>query len=384
MSREEMRIVIRGDRPRIAVIRLGALGDCVYTFPLVSALKARFPHSEITWVVEEQHQDVPRLHPGVNEVIAIETKGWRRDFRVGRLRELAEGVVALRRSFAARDFEIALDPQGLIKSGVIAWLTCAPVRVGFGSAACRERGNTFFTTHRINAPVDGHIVRKNLSLLAPFGIRVESPDFGIHLSQDAKAKIRSLHQQVVIGREGRLVGIHPGVGHPRKRWDAVRYAKVGDQLHEQKGVRVILTAGPGEEAMVRQVASQMRSAPVVMPPLRVGELAALLSQYDLLIAGDTGPLHLAAAMGCRTVAIYGPSDPVRVAPFGEEHWVLKKACPCGWTPELHFNRHCAAVPCLEAITTEEVVLAAKALLERPSAVIGGCRGLSPGTQTILR
>lgn len=353
----EGRITIHGERPRVALIRLGAMGDCVYTFPLVSALKARFPKSEMAWIVETQNQEIPRLHPGVDEVIAVDTKGWRRGFLAGRLGRMVEEFGAVRQSLKARDFDIALDPQGLIKSGAIAWLTGAPVRIGLARDACREGMNTWFTTHRVDSP-DGHIVRKNLSLLTPLEMVIGSPDFGIRVPRDAEAKIHAILQQAGIRQNDRVVGIHPGVGHPRKRWDPYRYAQVGDRLQEGEGARVIFTAGPGEDTLVNEVTSHMRTRPVVIPALRTGELAALLSRYDLLIAGDTGPLHLAAALGCHTVAIYGPSDPVRVAPVGEGHRILKKACACGWTPRLHFNRHCPDVPCLRAITVEEVVAAA--------------------------
>ncbi|MGH7410135.1 MAG: glycosyltransferase family 9 protein, partial [Candidatus Methylomirabilis sp.] len=282
---------------------------------------------------------------------------WRGESLSGWLGGMAGEIGAIRRSLKAKHFDIALDPQGLIKSGVIAWLTSAPVRIGLARVACREGMNTLFTTHRVDSP-DGHIVRKNLSLLTPLGIVVGSPDFGIRVSHEAEARVASLLKEAGLGPGDRLVGIHPGVGHPRKRWDPDRYAQVGDRLQEGEGARVILTAGPGEDALVSHVASRMRTSPVVIPLLRAAELAALLSRYDLLIAGDTGPLHLAAALGCHTVAIYGPSDPVRVAPVGKGHQVLKKACACGWTPELHFNRRCRDVPCLGAITVDEVLAAA--------------------------
>ncbi len=369
-SRNERRIMIRGDRPRIALIRLGAMGDCIYTFPLVSSLRARFPRAEIVWIVGAEYQEIPRLHPGVDEVIVVDSKRWRREIRSGRLGAVVEEIRAMRRLWAAKPFDIALDPQGLVKSGAIAWLTRATVRVGFARAACREGMNTLFTTHRVVSPPDGHIVRKNLSLLAPFDSDVWSgrPDFGIRVPHEAEAKIASLLQPAGIRSEDRLIGIHPGVGHSSKRWDPDRYAQVGDRLQQRGAARVILTAGPGEEALVSRVALQMRSAPIVIPPLRANELAALLSRCDLLIAGDTGPLHLAAALGCPTVALYGPSDPVRVAPVGHRHQILKKPCVCGWEPGLYFNRRCPDVPCLGAIAVEEVVAAALSLLASPSGV----------------
>lgn len=367
VSRGERRIEIWGDRPRVALIRLGAMGDCVYTFPVVSALKARFPEGEIVWIVEARNQDIPRLHPGVDEVIVVDTKRWRQGLFSGMFGRVAEEAGAIRRSLRQRTFDIALDPQGLIKSGAIAWLTQAPVRIGFARVACREGMNVLFTTRRVEPP-DGHIVRKNLSLLAPLGVKVQSPDFGIRVTGDAEARILAMLQQAGIGQGDQVVGIHPGVGHHRKRWDPDRYAQVGDRLQDREGARVILTAGPGEEALARRVASRMRIGPVIMPPLRAEELAAFLSRCDLFIGGDTGPLHLAAALGCRTVAIYGPSDPIRVAPAGEGHSVHKKQCPCGWKPGLYFNRHCPDVPCLGAITVDEVAASATAMLESRSGV----------------
>lgn len=368
MPGSALRIEALGERPRVALVRLGAMGDCIYTFPLVSALKDRFPGAEVTWIVDARNQDLPRLHPGVDRVTAVDTHGWRRDLRAGRLARAAGEIRAVRRGWAAERFEVALDPQGSIKSGVIAWLTRAPVRVGFSMAACREGMNVLFTTHRVGPPLEEHIVGKNLSLLAPLGIRPGKPVFGIRPPREAGARTTSLLQAGGIGPQGRVVGLHPGAGDPRKRWDPDRYARVGDWLQEGHGVRVVLTAGPGEEGVAAQVASRMRRAPVVLSSLRVGELAALLSRYRLLVAGDTGPLHLAAALGCPTVAIYGPSDPVRVAPVGNGHRVLKKPCPCGWKPGLYFNRRCPDVPCLGAVTVEEVAAAAGAVLEAGSAL----------------
>ena len=127
--------------------------------------------------------------------------------------------------------------------------------------------NVLFTTHRVEAP-NRHIVRKSLSLLTPLGMKVQSPDFGVRVSRDAEAKILTTLQQAGIGPGDQVGGIHPGVGHHRKRWDPDRYAQGGDRLQEREGARVVLTAGPGEDALARRMASQMRIGPVVLPPVR--------------------------------------------------------------------------------------------------------------------
>jgi lipopolysaccharide heptosyltransferase I len=362
MTETVRRVVEATERPRIALIRLGAMGDCVYAFPLVTALKASIPGARVTWIVEEEHRDVPALHPGVDDLIVVETRRWRREARAGRLGAVVAGIAAVRARSRSAAFDLALDAQGLLKSGAIAWFTAAPVRVGFPWADCREGWSSLFTTHRVDPDPDAHIVHKNLSLLAPLGIRVEVPEFGIRVPDRAAAAVASLLRERGIRAADRLVAMHPGGGHPCKRWASGRFAEVADQLQRRHGVRALLTCGPGEEGIVAEVASRMRTRATAVPPLPVAVLAALLARCDLAIAGDTGPLHLAAALGCATVAIYGPSDPVRVAPVGSRHRVLKQPCACGWRPGIHFNRRCPDVPCLDAVSASDVVAAATALL----------------------
>jgi ADP-heptose:LPS heptosyltransferase len=172
-------------------------------------------------------------------------------------------------------------------------------------------------------------------------------------------------------REPRTVLLHPGTGHPAKRWHLSRFIEVAERLGSRPGVRVVWTAGPDEHTLLQSVAERLPGSLVVTPP-GIGTLAALVRRCHLVIAGDTGPLHLAAALGSRTVALYGPSDPLRAGPAGSGHQILKHPCPCGWTPGPFFNRRCPDPPCMQAIQVEEVLAAADRQLESPA-------GISPRT-----
>lgn len=337
-----------GSAPRIALVKLGALGDVVYAFPLVAALKAQWPNARLTWIVEARLADLPRLHPGVDEVVTVDTRGWRAALRQGRLGAAWSGVGAFVRSVAGR-FDVTIDAQGLLKSAAVTWLTRAPIRVGFAPGDCRERGNAWAMTHHA-APVGAvHALTRNLSLPAALGARVGAPrfDFRVPASDEAWAS-------ALVQAGSPVVTVHPGAGHPGKRWPLERWLTLGERL-SASGCRVMIVTGPEDRAAVAEAVKAMPRAVAVASPPTVGALAALLRHAAVAVAGDTGPLHLAAALGRRTVGVYGPSDPVIAAPFGDGRRVIKHACACGWRPGPSFNRRCAeSFACMQAIEVDEV------------------------------
>jgi lipopolysaccharide heptosyltransferase I len=333
-----------GPAPRIALVKLGALGDVVNAFPLVSALKAEWPGARVTWIVEARLAELPRLHPRVDEVVTVDTRAWRADVRRGRLGGAWSGVRDFARSVAGR-FDVAIDAQGLLKSAAVTWLTRARVRVGFAAGDCRERGNGWVMSRRAEPIGAVHAVTKNLALLGALGVRSGAPTFEIRVPASDEAWASAYTPAVTI---------HPGAGHPGKRWPLDRWLALSDRL-SGTGRRVVLVTGPEDRAAVAAAVAAMASAPAVAAPPTVGALAALLRRTAVAVAGDTGPLHLAAALGRRTVGVYGPSDPVTAAPFGEKSRVRKHPCACGWRPAPSFNRRCAAsFACMRAIEVGEV------------------------------
>jgi lipopolysaccharide heptosyltransferase I len=335
----------------------------MYAFPLVSALKAARPAARLTWIVEERFRDVPRLHPAVDQVMTVDTRRWRRQLLSGSWAAVWGELVEFRRQVRGC-FDVVLDAQGLVKSAAAAWLTKAPVRIGFAPGDCRESASAWGMTHHA-APVGAvHIVQKNMGLLAVLGLPTHEIRFQVATQPADDWWVHDLWALHRIGPRDRVVVLHPGTGHPAKRWEFPRFMDLAGRLASWPDLRIVWTVGPEERGLLDGVVDRLPRSFVVTPP-GIGTLAALLRRCSLVIAGDTGPLHLAAALGRPTVALYGPSDPLRAGPAGSGHQILKHPCPCGWTPGPFFNRNCADPPCMKAIEVEEVLAAAERVLGAP-------------------
>lgn len=342
------------------MIKLGALGDVVYAFPLVSAVKAHRPKARLTWIVEARLADLPRLHPGVDEVVTVDTRLWRDLLRRGRWASAWSEFRVFSRGVAGR-FDLAIDAQGLLKSGVAARLTRAPIRVGFASSDCRERANAYCMTHHAAPVGPAHALEKNRGVLAALGIPSGDARFEIRIPESDQTWARAWIDAHAGGSAEALTTLHPGAGHPGKRWPLERWLAVAERL-SGAGRRVVIVAGPEDRTAISEAVKTMPLPTTVATPPTVGALAALLKRAETVIAGDTGPLHLAAALGVRAVAVYGPSDPATAAPVGTGHTVIKHPCACGWVPGPSFNRRCAAgFACMREIQVDEVVRAAGAV-----------------------
>jgi len=294
------------DLTSILVFRLSALGDVIHTIPAVMALKNALPEANVGWVVERPYRDLVRTVTGV-ETIPVSMKKWGRAFVSSR-----GEMFAARASM--RGFDVAVDFQGLIKSASLAWVSRARVRYGFDRDAIREGPAGVFLNRRVSVDPALHIVEQNLALARAVVPSIESVpevDFA-PFAADPSGKLRELKDSVVLV---------PGAGGPDKQWPPERFGEVARRIGDR---RVIAVWGPDEEALAAATGCE------VAPPTDLRELAWLLRHARLVIAGDTGPLHLAAALGTRVVALFGPTDPRRNGPYGQlgnvvETWSTAKS-----------------------------------------------------------
>jgi lipopolysaccharide heptosyltransferase I len=293
-------------RTSVLVFRLSALGDVIHTIPAVVALKNALPEANVGWVVERPYRDLVRTVTGV-ETIPVSMKKWGRAFVSSR-----GEMFAARASM--RGFDVAVDFQGLIKSASLAWVSRARVRYGFDRDAIREGPAGVFLNRRVSVDPTLHIIEQNLALaraVAPTIGSVPEVDFA-SFAADPSGKLRELTDSVVL---------LPGAGRPDKQWPPERFGEVARRIGDR---RVIAVWGPDEEALAAATGCE------VAPPTDLRELAWLLKNARLVIAGDTGPLHLAAALGTRVVALFGPTDPGRNGPYGQlgnvvETWSTTKS-----------------------------------------------------------
>jgi lipopolysaccharide heptosyltransferase I len=292
---------------RIVLTRLSALGDIVHTWPLADALAAGPEPVELAWVVEEPFLPLVATHPAVTEAIPVATRRWRRHpFAAATRREFAAARAALRR-FGA---ELALDPQGLVKSAVWAALSGAGERVGLDHAHRREAlAGAWYTRTLSPDPGARHVVDVNLSMLAALGRRPPTgaaPDGRFLLGEGARGGAE---------RTAGRVALLPATGGAGKSWPAASFAGLGRKA-AAAGLSPLVVWGPGERALAEEVAAAAGGGVALAPPTSIPEMAALLSRCAAVVGGDTGPVHLAAALGVPTVAVFVATDPARNGPRG--------------------------------------------------------------------
>ncbi|NIQ00109.1 MAG: hypothetical protein GWM98_06535 [Nitrospinaceae bacterium] len=335
---------------KILVLKLSSLGDVVHTLPAVRTLRANHPDAFIAWMIEERYRDLLLQNPDVDEVIPVRLKHWRQHWNGRTLGEIRGFLNHLR----SRRFDTVIDLHGLIKTGVLAWVSGAPERIGFPRDLCKEKWNTWFTNRR--GPCSGpgtHVVDLNLDLVQQAGgKRRWAEPHPFQVPEADRLRVQTFWDAHPELTARPVVGVNPGVGFATKEWTLERFAQLADRIIETLGYSVLLTWGPGEEDKVRRIQERMQGPAWVAPPTSLLESIALYRHLALFVSCDSGPLHLCAGLGIPTVSLFGPTDPARNGAFGPRnravHHVLscsfcwKKRCPLG-TRE-----------CMDRISVDEV------------------------------
>lgn len=354
-------------RLRILIVRLSAIGDIVHALPVLAALRAARPKAHIGWLVEGLSAPLLDDHPHLDEVFVFQ-KRWRKNWNGGLLNPEARALMA---RVKAQRWDVTIDLQGLARSGLLAWMAGAPVRVGFAGPDAREF-NWVFNNRRLAPPAGArHVVQRNLSLLRALKIDAAADTRGVIAIHDDERD--ALHTRLVrecgAAPDDRFVAINPGAGWASKRWPAALYARAGADIARRTGLRPLVLWGPGEEALRDGVAEGLRAAgidPVVAPPTRIRELAVAISLCSLFLGGDTGPSHIAGALGVPTVSVFGASDghrnrpwPLRAGPMIQREDL--SCVPC-WKTECPLKGD-AHLACLTGLDPERVADAAVAMVE---------------------
>jgi lipopolysaccharide heptosyltransferase I len=283
---------------RFLVVRLGSLGDILHTFPAVAALRRSFPAAEIIWLTHPRWKFLVGTSGLASEVWTVETRAWTS------LREVIRG---LRRS----SFSAAIDYQGLWKSAMLPLFGAVPKRIGFSSATVREFGVPLLYTECVKT-TKAHIAEQNGDLSLRAGAQRGVAPVSLEIpAEDRAAVCTRLRAQGL----DRYIVLSPGGGWRSKCWPAERFGALCSKLRESLGLRAIVNAGPGDDDLAAAVVRTSGDAAPVVHHGSLGELMALLRGAVCAVAGDTGPLHLAAAIGTPLVALFGPTDPARNGPY---------------------------------------------------------------------
>jgi heptosyltransferase-1 len=340
----------------LLIVRLGAMGDVIHTLAAVAALRAALPRTRIGWIIEQRWRellcakDSPRsgprgpARPLVDFVHVVDTKGWRKSpFS----RETRRQMAAVRKELIGEHYELAVDFQGAVKSAILSRFA----KSNLGAEHPRETPARMMYKTRVPTP-GAHVIEHYHSLaeaVAGKPLAPASAEFPQEDSADANIATQ-------LSKNSEVVLINPGAGWEAKQWPAEQYGEVARALSAD-GYTVLVNFGPGEEELASAI--QEASKKTVVPiSCFLAELIAFTRRAKLFIGGDTGPLHLAAALHIPVVAIFGPTDPVRNGPYGTKSIVLRN--PASRTSLSHTSD---PDPGLLRITPDEVIFAARALLQ---------------------
>jgi lipopolysaccharide heptosyltransferase I len=323
--------VTRWTRPlRVAIVRLTSLGDVVHTLPVAHALREHHPEAYIVWIAEEREQSLLHGNPAVDEVVTAPTRRWRHELRspAGAVRVLRE-YRQIRRRLRSLHLDVAIDVQGFLKSSIFLRLVGAPVRIGFGWASARDPLTTFFTTDRVAPPSAArHIVDQNLCLLQPLGIAEGPVVFPLPAPALSLAEVRARLGALGLPADDRLVVLLPATRGPAKQWSPTAYRELALRLIARGSTSVLLLGGPGEESLLERIARGLTGAPIfALTPRPILDLMAFLGQAHLVIGNDTGPLHLAAALGVPSLGLFGPTNAARNGPYGRRTASIQSPTP---------------------------------------------------------
>ncbi len=318
---------------RILIIKPSSLGDIIHSLPVLNSLKKCFPHSRIHWVVARNFAELLEDHPMIDRLWIIDKDRWKEPLSFfSNLKEL----LRLRRGLRAEKFDMVIDLQGLLRSGIIAALTGSALRIGFKEA---REGSTLFYTHQIEGGRTLHAVERYLNVLPFTGCSVKEIDFPLP-ERVLSPEFRDLCKED-------YAVIAPGARWTTKRWPPERFGEIAKRLP----FKTLIIGSLAEADLATEVVrSSNGKALSLAGKTNLKDLVEIIRNSRLLLSNDSGPVHIGAALGIPTFAIFGPTSPLRTGPYGKNTFVIRSEIDCAPC----FKRRCRRRYCMEVISVDNV------------------------------
>jgi len=322
---------------RILLVKLSSFGDVLHALPTLEALRAAFPAGHITWLVEEAYAPLLTGHPALDAVWAVPRVRLGQKVR----REKLLNLLRLMGRVRAAQFDLVIDLQGLLKSAL--WVAIAKSFRKVGYDRTRELSYLALTERISPYDPEAHAVWRYLHVARHLGAPPTLPRFRLGLTP--------VFPEALAPGDRDLVVLHPGARWASKLWPAASWAQLADWLSREKGLAVVITGSPGDRVLAAQIAAQMQEKVWNLAGrTSLAELAGIMKKARLAVTADTGPMHLAAALGTRVVALFGPTAPGRTGPFGAGHRVVRLGVECSPC----FQRYCPEPRCLTGLSPDAV------------------------------
>ena len=326
--------------PKFLIVRLGSLGDVVHAIPAAAALRHAYPGARVDWMVDPRYVELLNLVESIDARIPVDPRALGRG---GEGRQLLRTLRELRR----KRYDAVIDLQGLLKSAVLARAAGGAKTLGFPRAHLREPAARLLYTQAPDPGAATHVIHKNLALLAAVGVSDRRVHFPVNIPRTPT--VQAIRERCA-GRGFAL--INPGAAWPNKRWPPDRFGAIAAAVRREHGLSSIVLWGPGEERVAADVVSASSGTAELSPPTTITDIVGLARSARLMVSGDTGPLHVAAAVDTPIVALFGPTYPERNGPWAVEDITLSQAPQC----ICHYERQCRrSHRCIDDIGVDDVV-----------------------------
>ena len=359
---------------KILIVKTSSIGDVIHTLPALLSLRNCYPDAHIAWLVEEAAADLILNHPALNRVLVARRKAWLADLQAGRVLRALREFVKFVRILRDTRYDLVIDFQGLLKSAIWVFLTKGSRKAGFGRGMEHAELSYVVLNERVPAvDMNQHALERELLLLKGIGVPATGVRYDLFVSPEHESEAIALLRASGVDEQDKLVAINPMARWPTKLWEPRSFAAVADQL-EGQGIRVVFTGGAQDRSSIDEICRLMKSKSRRLDGrTSLKTLATIYRRAELLLTTDSGPMHLAAAVGTTVVALFGPTAPWRTGPYGPGHVVLRAGISC--SPCL--KKDCRTKDyekraCMKRLSVDEVVQAVlKKLGVTPTAASSG-------------
>ncbi|MDL1967143.1 MAG: lipopolysaccharide heptosyltransferase II [Deltaproteobacteria bacterium] len=345
---------------KILVVKLSAIGDVIHTMPSLNAIRKHYPDAHITWLIEEAASSLVVGHEALDRVIISKRKQWVKEILNPSCLNNIKKVYRFVKELRDTEYDLIIDFQGLLKSAVLIALARGKRKTGFDKGMEHMEHSYIFLNERI-LPVnmDNHALLRSLMLINALGIKSKEIEYKIPVSNYTRNITDKLLERHGIKNPGILAAINPVAKWKTKLWDNRKFALLADKLIEKYNASLIFTGSQSDRSTIDKIMSCMsQSAVNLTGETTLKNLAALYKKTKFLISTDTGPMHMAAAVGTPVIALFGPTAPCRTGPFGSEHKILRSGLDCSPC----FKRQCSTIDCMKQISVEQVMDAVDSIL----------------------
>lgn len=321
---------------KILIIKPSSLGDVVHSLPFLNVMNKRFPKAEIHWIIARGIEGILEDNPMIHKLIVIDKDNWKKMHRlVCTIKEL----YLIYRLLRKEQYDLVVDLQGLLRSGIFAAVTHAPVRAGFYDA---REGSNFFYTNKIRVKTNAHAVDRNLEIADFFDCDISDVRFPLPLSGTQHAPIEAsfFHERYAV--------LVPGARWQSKRWSPEKFGELAARLP----VKSVIVGGKEDVADSECVMNVSHGKAVSFTGrTSIKELINIIRHAQFVVSNDSGPMHVAASLNVPVFAIFGPTNPERTGPYGKGHIVIRKNLECSPC----YKKRCSNLKCLNMISVDEVV-----------------------------